>query len=272
MEIQARGPLALSQTLSILKEEPMRGWMQQQQQQQQHQQHQPQMQQSQHHQQQIMFQHHGLLQQQDGSMAGMPMVSLTRVHFEKQPPNNLRKSNFFHFVIALYDAANQPIEIERTAFVGFVEKDNELDSVQPTRNGIQYRLSLLFQSGHRQEQDVFIRMIDSVTKQAIVYEGQDKNPEMCRVLLTHEVMCSRCCDKKSCGNRNETPSDPVIIDRFVLFIVLSPPLVLVLVALWLSYHPSLLPRPPPAQVREIRQRAQKAQRAGPRGQSWPDFN
>lgn len=22
-----------------------------------------------------------------------------------------------------------------------------------------------------------------------MYEGQDKNPEMCRVLLTHEVMC-----------------------------------------------------------------------------------
>ncbi|XP_069979664.1 transcription factor collier isoform X8 [Penaeus vannamei] len=61
-----------------------------------------------------------------------------------------------------------------------------------------------------------MRLIDSVTKQAIVYEGQDKNPEMCRVLLTHEVMCSRCCDKKSCGNRNETPSDPVIIDRFFL--------------------------------------------------------
>nr|XP_012146593.1 PREDICTED: transcription factor collier isoform X4 [Megachile rotundata] len=54
------------------------------------------------------------------------------------------------------------------------------------------------------------------TLMAIMYEGQDKNPEMCRVLLTHEVMCSRCCDKKSCGNRNETPSDPVIIDRFFL--------------------------------------------------------
>ncbi|KAM9590240.1 transcription factor COE4 isoform 2-T2 [Trichechus inunguis] len=27
---------------------------------------------------------------------------------------------------------------------------------------------------------------------------------------------SRCCDRKSCGNRNETPSDPVIIDRFFL--------------------------------------------------------
>jgi len=26
---------------------------------------------------------------------------------------------------------------------------------------------------------------------------------------------SRCCEKKSCGNRNETPSDPVIIDRQV---------------------------------------------------------
>lgn len=26
-------------------------------------------------------------------------------------------------------------------------------------------------------------------------------------------LSSRCCEKKSCGNRNETPSDPVIIDR-----------------------------------------------------------
>lgn len=24
---------------------------------------------------------------------------------------------------------------------------------------------------------------------AIAYEGHDKNPEMCRVLLTHEIMC-----------------------------------------------------------------------------------
>ncbi|GIY70624.1 hypothetical protein CEXT_447651 [Caerostris extrusa] len=110
------------------------------------------------------------------------------------------------------------------------------------------------------EQDLYVRLIDHVKKEAVPYEGQDKNPEMCRVLLTHEVMCrgipkldalvfglmeefvngwqsrlleliwkpeqpamnllcyprvfsSRCCDKKSCGNRNETPSDPVIIDR-----------------------------------------------------------
>ncbi|XP_014274963.1 transcription factor collier [Halyomorpha halys] len=142
-------------------------------------------------------------------------VGVGRAHFEKQPPSNLRKSNFFHFVIALYDRAGQPIEIERTAFIGFIEKDQE-NETQKTNNGIQYRLQLLYANGVRQEQDIFVRLIDSVTKQAIIYEGQDKNPEMCRVLLTHEVMCSRCCDKKSCGNRNETPSDPVIIDRFFL--------------------------------------------------------
>ncbi|XP_017149533.1 transcription factor collier isoform X3 [Drosophila miranda] len=155
-----------------------------------------------------------------GRWAMQPVVDQTnlgigRAHFEKQPPSNLRKSNFFHFVIALYDRAGQPIEIERTAFIGFIEKDSESDATK-TNNGIQYRLQLLYANGARQEQDIFVRLIDSVTKQAIIYEGQDKNPEMCRVLLTHEVMCSRCCDKKSCGNRNETPSDPVIIDRFFL--------------------------------------------------------
>ncbi|XP_045483038.1 transcription factor collier isoform X4 [Harmonia axyridis] len=142
-------------------------------------------------------------------------IGVGRAHFEKQPPSNLRKSNFFHFVIALYDRSGQPVEIERTAFIGFIEKDQESDG-QKTNNGIQYRLQLLYSNGVRQEQDIFVRLIDSVTKQAIIYEGQDKNPEMCRVLLTHEIMCSRCCDKKSCGNRNETPSDPVIIDRFFL--------------------------------------------------------
>ncbi len=50
-------------------------------------------------------------------------VGLARAHFEKQPPSNLRKSNFFHFVLALYDRQGQPVEIERTTFVGFVEKE-----------------------------------------------------------------------------------------------------------------------------------------------------
>ncbi|KAI6076902.1 Transcription factor COE1 isoform X1 [Aix galericulata] len=148
----------------------------------------------------------------DASTAAQSGVGLARAHFEKQPPSNLRKSNFFHFVLALYDRQGQPVEIERTAFVGFVEKEKEANS-EKTNNGIHYRLQLLYSNGIRTEQDFYVRLIDSMTKQAIVYEGQDKNPEMCRVLLTHEIMCSRCCDKKSCGNRNETPSDPVIIDR-----------------------------------------------------------
>uniref|UniRef100_A0A8C7JED3 EBF transcription factor 1 n=1 Tax=Oncorhynchus kisutch TaxID=8019 RepID=A0A8C7JED3_ONCKI len=149
----------------------------------------------------------------DANTAAQSGVGLARAHFEKQPPSNLRKSNFFHFVLALYDRQGQPVEIERTSFLGFVEKEKE-STGEKTNNGIHYRLQLLYSNG-KTEQDFYVRLIDSMTKQAIVYEGQDKNPEMCRVLLTHEIMCSRCCDKKSCGNRNETPSDPVIIDRYL---------------------------------------------------------
>ncbi|KAM9394617.1 uncharacterized protein ACWYII_033223 isoform 2-T2 [Salvelinus alpinus] len=151
----------------------------------------------------------------DANTAAQSGVGLARAHYEKQPPSNLRKSNFFHFVLALYDRQGQPVEIERTAYVDFVEKDKEPNG-EKTNNGIIYKVQLLYSNGVRTEQDIFIRLIDSMTKQAIIYEGQDKNPEMCRCLLTHEIMCSRCCDKKSCGNRNETPSDPVIIDRFFL--------------------------------------------------------
>ncbi|XP_041065475.1 transcription factor COE3a isoform X4 [Chiloscyllium punctatum] len=151
----------------------------------------------------------------DANTAAQSGVGLARAHFEKQPPSNLRKSNFFHFVLALYDRQGQPVEIERTAYVDFVEKEKEPNN-EKTNNGIHYKLQLLYSNGVRTEQDLYVRLIDSMTKQPIVYEGQDKNPEMCRVLLTHEIMCSRCCDKKSCGNRNETPSDPVIIDRFFL--------------------------------------------------------
>uniref|UniRef100_A0A1B0C1K3 Transcription factor COE DNA-binding domain-containing protein n=1 Tax=Glossina palpalis gambiensis TaxID=67801 RepID=A0A1B0C1K3_9MUSC len=94
-------------------------------------------------------------------------MGIGRAHFEKQPPSNLRKSNFFHFVIALYDRAGQPIEIERTAFIGFIEKESETDTTK-TNNGIQYRLQLLYANGARQEQDIFVRLIDSVTKQILL--------------------------------------------------------------------------------------------------------
>ncbi|KAI6214764.1 Transcription factor unc-3 [Aphelenchoides besseyi] len=142
-------------------------------------------------------------------------AQLDRANFEHPPPSNLRKSNFFHFTVNLYDRANQPIEIEQSHFAGFVENEKEVDG-EITKNGIHYRVGLLFANGMRSEQDLYVRLIDSVSKQAIAYEGHDKNPEMCRVLLTHEIMCSRCCEKKSCGNRNETPSDPVIIDKYFL--------------------------------------------------------
>ncbi|XP_030650189.1 transcription factor COE3 isoform X5 [Chanos chanos] len=124
----------------------------------------------------------------DANTAAQSGVGLARAHYEKQPPSNLRKSNFFHFVLALYDRQGQPVEIERTSYVDFVEKDKEYNG-EKTNNGIHYRLQLLYSNGIRTEQDLYVRLIDSMTKQPILYEGQDKNPEMCRVLLTHEIMC-----------------------------------------------------------------------------------
>ncbi|XP_023785064.1 transcription factor COE3-like, partial [Cyanistes caeruleus] len=91
-------------------------------------------------------------------------VGLARAHFEKQPPSNLRKSNFFHFVLALYDRQGQPVEIERTAFVDFVEKEKEPNN-EKTNNGIHYKLQLLYSNGVRTEQDLYVRLIDSMTKQ-----------------------------------------------------------------------------------------------------------
>ncbi|KAM7391982.1 hypothetical protein PAMP_022628 [Pampus punctatissimus] len=165
----------------------------------------------------------------DANVAAQSGVALSRAHFEKQPPSNLRKSNFFHFVLALYDRHGQPVEVERTAFVDFVEHDKE-QTGEKTNNGTHYKLQLLYSNGVRTEQDLYARLIDSVTKQVgklksssgdspfncvstftmesdrflhetesvplllisssqpISYEGQNKNPEMCRVLLTHEVL------------------------------------------------------------------------------------
>ncbi|KAL6092078.1 hypothetical protein STEG23_011635 [Scotinomys teguina] len=137
----------------------------------------------------------------DANVAAQSGVALSRAHFEKQPPSNLRKSNFFHFVLALYDRQGQPVEIERTAFVDFVENDKE-QSNEKTNNGTHYKLQLLYSNGVRTEQDLYVRLIDSVTKQSHCF---DSFP-----------VYSRCCEKKSCGNRNETPSDPVIIDRDVV--------------------------------------------------------
>lgn len=46
---------------------------------------------------------------------------IARCHFEKQPPSNLRKSNFFHFVLTFQDHNSQAIEIEKAQFIDFIE-------------------------------------------------------------------------------------------------------------------------------------------------------
>jgi len=83
-----------------------------------------------------------------------PSIGVQSAHFEKQPPNNLRKSNFFHFTVALYDRSGKPIEIERTAFVGFIEKEMEPDGLR-TNNGIHYRLSLYYPSSKKNKRILF---------------------------------------------------------------------------------------------------------------------
>ncbi|ELK08281.1 Transcription factor COE2 [Pteropus alecto] len=103
----------------------------------------------------------------DANVAAQSGVALSRAHFEKQPPSNLRKSNFFHFVLALYDRQGQPVEIERTAFVDFVENDKEQGN-EKTNNGTHYKLQLLYSNGVRTEQDLYVRLIDSVTKQVVL--------------------------------------------------------------------------------------------------------
>lgn len=75
-------------------------------------------------------------------------VGLARAHFEKQPPSNLRKSNFFHFVLALYDRQGQPVEIERTTFVDFVEKEKVSLLISPEHGQqFQRRLKKPFKAG-----------------------------------------------------------------------------------------------------------------------------
>ena len=45
--------------------------------------------------------------------------TITSAVFEKQPPDNMRKSNFFHFMIHLMDGNQTPIEVERAVFKDF---------------------------------------------------------------------------------------------------------------------------------------------------------
>uniref|UniRef100_A0A1A8HP84 Transcription factor COE1 n=2 Tax=Nothobranchius TaxID=28779 RepID=A0A1A8HP84_NOTKU len=132
----------------------------------------------------------------DANTAAQSGVGLARAHYEKQPPSNLRKSNFFHFVLALYDRQGQPVEIERTAFVDFVEKEKEPTS-EKNKQWNTLQTTVIVQQ-RRQNRTGSLHSVNRFHDEA-----------------GHSLR-GRCCDKKSCGNRNETPSDPVIIDRFFL--------------------------------------------------------
>lgn len=56
------------------------------------------------------------------------------------------------------------MHVNAANFVGFIENEMEVDGIK-TNNGVHYRLSLQYSNGVKQEEDLFIRMIDSVTKQ-----------------------------------------------------------------------------------------------------------
>jgi hypothetical protein len=88
--------------------------------------------------------------------------AMTTAVFEKQPPDNMRKSNFFHFMIHLADENQAPIEVERAIFKDF---HDFYANGQEYRNGLVYTLNCLFRDGTRKELDMCVRLIDSSTKQ-----------------------------------------------------------------------------------------------------------
>uniref|UniRef100_A0A673WEI2 EBF transcription factor 3a n=1 Tax=Salmo trutta TaxID=8032 RepID=A0A673WEI2_SALTR len=141
----------------------------------------------------------------DANTAAQSGVGLARAHYEKQPPSNLRKSNFFHFVLALYDRQGQPVEIERTAYVDFVEKDKEPNS-EKTNNGIHYKLQLLYSNGVRTEQDLFVRLIDSMTKQ-VRFFLYIYNYLQCQIVCLWCLKYNVCC-----GNVRGFRIDPITGD------------------------------------------------------------
>lgn len=50
-----------------------------------------------------------------------PPHQFVSAQFEKQPPENMRKSNFFNFVIAMYDNNHHPVEVHRAVFKDFYD-------------------------------------------------------------------------------------------------------------------------------------------------------
>ena len=50
-------------------------------------------------------------------------AALSKLYCPQLPPGNLLKSNFFDFKLAFFDRQGQPVELKRTAYIDFVEKE-----------------------------------------------------------------------------------------------------------------------------------------------------
>ncbi|NXI24925.1 COE3 factor, partial [Sterrhoptilus dennistouni] len=83
---------------------------------------------------------------------------------------------------------------------------------EKTNNGIHYKLQLLYSNGKLSFSrcgSPWGRSVRPRPARQRCHQNPAPSPAKTSSL---QFLRSRCCDKKSCGNRNETPSDPVIID------------------------------------------------------------
>ncbi|CAB4032653.1 transcription factor COE4, partial [Paramuricea clavata] len=86
---------------------------------------------------------------------------LARIEFERQPPSTVRKSNFFSFVVALYDTQDNLVTVETARFTDFLKQVD-----QKSFNGLRYQLGLSFNTGFRCEQFLDVHLVDSISKEA----------------------------------------------------------------------------------------------------------
>lgn len=143
----------------------------------------------------------------DTSGDGKDIFGIASAEFLTHPPSNIRKSKFFNFTIQLFDRNHQLLEVESTSFLAFCDDES--------KNGVVYSLNILLADKTRVQQRLLVRLVDSVTKELVKYDtatSKVESRELQRVLVTHNTICSRCIEGKTCGHKIETPSDPVIIN------------------------------------------------------------
>src|SRR5699024_6398074 len=134
---------------------------------------------------------------------------LWSVMFHSQPPPTLRKSNFFNFTLSLHDKTGAPIQILQSMFAGFL--NDPVNADRPYNNGTTYNITIRDpQTGYPTVQVLMLRMVDSHAYLPIPYEGADRNPDLRKVLFTHESICNRCSSKSKCGNQKDASDDPEI--------------------------------------------------------------